>query len=101
MLGRPFLAALAFAAATSAVAQGDRSFTACPSQQKIEQVTGSQNRYVAEDCRKLTITRVQSGATELCVMDFGRDADAGFLDQLKRAAVPHQWWVSCDDLSRR
>jgi hypothetical protein len=101
MLDRHVLVASALVAASSAVAQGDRSFTACPSQHKLEQVVGSQNRFTPDDCRRLTITRVQSGKTELCVLDFGRDADAGFLDQLKRAAVPQQWWVTCDDLSRR
>ena len=101
MLRRHAVIAIAFAVATPAIAQGERSFTACPSQQKMEQVVGSQNRFNPEDCRKLTITRVQSGATELCVLDFAREADAGFLDQLKRAAVPQQWWVACDDLSRR
>ena len=88
-------------AASPALAQTDRSFPACPSQQTLEQVTGSQARFVPEDCRQLTITRVQSGAAELCVLNFGTDGDPGFLEQMKRAAVPHQWWVACENLSRR
>ncbi len=87
--------------ASPAVGQTDRSFPACPSQQTLEQVVGSQGRFVPDDCRKLTITPVQSGANQLCVLDFARDSDPGFLEQLKRAAVPHQWWVSCENLSQR
>ncbi len=94
------LAAL-LASAAPAFAQAERSFTVCPTQQEMEQVVGSQNRFAPDDCRKLTITRVRSGSAELCVLDFGRSGDAGFIDKLKRAAVPQQWWVVCDDLSRR
>ncbi len=61
----------------------------------------AQGRFVPPDCRQLTITRVQSGTTELCVLNFEPSGDPGFLDQLRRAAVPTQWWVSCENLARR
>jgi hypothetical protein len=97
------IAAIAFAAAitSTASAQTDRSFQACPSQQTLQQVIGSENRFIPDDCPKLTITRIKTNGTEVCVLDFGRDGDPGFLDQLKRAAIPQQWWVSCSDLDRR
>jgi hypothetical protein len=84
MLFRPTLFAyvafgLAFAAAGSSLAQTDRSFPACPSQQGVEQVVGSQGRFVPSDCRQLTITRVQSGTAELCVLNFEPGGDPGFL----------------------
>ena len=92
---------LAFAASEPSLAQTNRSFPACPSQQGVDQVVGSQGRFVPPDCRQLTITRVQSGTTELCVLNFEPSGDPGFLDQLRRAAVPTQWWVSCENLARR
>lgn len=101
-----FLGFIAFAIALSGagpcLAQtAARSFAACPSEQGAEQVVGSQGRFVPGDCRQLTITRVQSGAMQLCVLDFEPGGDAGLLDQLRRAAVPTQWWVACDNLARR
>src|SRR5688572_4562745 len=95
------LGGLPFAAAWPSLAQTDRSFPACPSQQGVEQVVGSQGRFVPSDCRQLTITRVQSGTTELCVLNFEPGGDPGFLDKLRSAAVPTQWWVSCENLARR
>jgi hypothetical protein len=83
------------------LAQTDRSFPACPSQQTLEQVVGSQGRFAPADCRQLTITMVRSGTTELCVLNFEAGADPGFLERLRSAAVPSQWWVSCDNLTRR
>jgi hypothetical protein len=106
MLFRPSLFSLAFfglgfSAAGPSFAQTERAFPACPSQQGVEQVVGSQGRFVPSDCRQLTITRVQSGTTELCVLNFEPGGDPGFLDKLRSAAVPTQWWVSCDNLARR
>ena len=109
MRSRPAVMAIALAVASPAAAQGDGSFAACTSQQKLQQVVGSQNRFTPDDCQKLTITRVQSGGTEFCVLDFGKEADAGFLDRLKQAAVPQQnasltvramgfWYPACTGL---
>jgi hypothetical protein len=96
-----FIAASLLAAASVPLAQTDRSFPACPTQQKLEQVTGSEGKFVPEDCRKLTVTRVRSGTSELCVLDFETSGDKTFIDRLRSAAVPTQWWVSCENLSRR
>jgi hypothetical protein len=96
-----FAAAALLATAAPTASQTDRSFTACPTQQKLEQVTGSDGKFVPDDCRKLTVTRVRSGAAELCVLDFETSGDKSFIDQLRSAAVPTQWWVSCENLSRR
>ena len=92
---------VAAAAVRPAFAEADRSFPACPTQQEIEQVIGSQGRFVPSDCRQLTITRIQSGTTEVCVLNFEPGGDPGFLDRLRQAAVPTQWWVPCDNLTRR
>jgi hypothetical protein len=106
MLSHPLLShvlsfALIIASTGSTLGQTDRSFPACPSQRKLEQVIGSKGQFVPGDCRKLTVTRVQSGSTETCVLDFESSGDPSFIDRLRSAAVPTQWWVSCDDLSRR
>ena len=93
--------AILLASACPAFAQDERSFIVCPTQQELEQVVGSQNRFTPDDCRRMTITRVRSGAAELCVLDFARNGDAGLLDKLRQAAAPQQWWVACDELSRR
>jgi hypothetical protein len=79
------------------LANAQESMIVCPSQQELEQVLQSDESFIPDDCRELTITRVDSPAGSLCVMDF-RARDPGMLDQLTEAAVTTQWWVSCDDL---
>jgi hypothetical protein len=91
----------ALACAASAVAEEKRAFAACPSQQQLEQVMGSNGQFVPGDCRELTITRIQTGSREVCVLDFESSGDANFLDRLRSAAVPTQWWVACENLTRR
>jgi hypothetical protein len=93
--------ALLLVATGPATSQEDRSFPACPSQQELQQVTGSKGRFVPEDCRKLTVTRIRAEGGEVCVLDFETSGDPTFIDRLRSAAVPTQWWVSCDDLARR
>jgi hypothetical protein len=56
MLFRPGLISLAvlglaLSVAGPSAAQTDRSFPACPSQQGVEQVVGSQGGFVPKDCR--------------------------------------------------
>ena len=102
MLFRPFAAAAALmcAGVGASLAQTDRSFPACPSQDKMQQVLGSNGKYVPDDCRKLTVTRIRSGNTDFCLLDFETFGDPGFLDKLRSAAVPTQWWVACENLGR-
>jgi len=98
----PHVIALAFivAVASPAVAQTDRSFPACPTQQQVEQAIGSKEQFVPDECRKLTVTRIQSGSTDVCVLDFEKSGDRTFIDRLRSAAVPTQWWVACNELLR-
>lgn len=90
---------LALTGLSAAHAQGDRSFPACPSQQELEQVIGSDGKFTPEACRDLTVTKVKSGKAEICVLDFEPGGDPGFVERLRSAAVPTQWWVSCQNLS--
>ena len=102
MLFRTFTAAavLILVATSASVAQTDRSFPACPSQDQMQQVIGSGGKYVPEDCRRLTVTRIRSGTTDFCLLDFETSGDPGFLDKLRSAAVPTKWWVACENLGR-
>ena len=84
-----------------AEAQTDRTFPACPSQQELEQTLGSGGRFIPESCRRLSITTVQTGKGDVCVLDFGSGKDPGILDRLADATVPTQWWVACDNLKAR
>jgi hypothetical protein len=89
------LPALALAAAPSpADAQAEDAIVACESQQEIEQVLQSDGDLMPDGCRFLTVTRVDSGAGELCVLDF-EDPDPGIVGELTEAVTPTQWWVAC------
>jgi hypothetical protein len=91
------LLALPLAVASPAVAQ--TSFPACPSQQDLEQVIGSDGELLPDGCRMLTVTPVESPSGELCMIEF-EAPDPGVLDTLADAAVPTRWWVECADLER-
>jgi hypothetical protein len=77
------------------------AFPACPTQQQLEQVRGSDGKYIPDDCRELSIVRVTAGGKELCVLDFENRGDPTFLDRLRNAAVSTKWWVACENLSKR
>ena len=96
---RSWIAALVVMTLSPAFAQDDRSFPACETQQQIEQFLGSNGQYVPSDCRKLTITKIQSAGKDVCVLDFETAGDRTFLDRLRNAAVPTKWWVECTRLS--
>jgi hypothetical protein len=94
-----WFAVLVVIAVNPAFAQADRSFPACETQQQIEQVLGSKGQYVPSDCRRLTITKIQSTGKDVCILDFETAGDRTFLDRLRNAAVPTKWWVECTKLS--
>lgn len=69
----------------------------CPSQAKIEQSIQSQGKLLPDDCRTLTVTRVDSPAGPLCVLDLSGD-NAGILGTLRDAVATTQWWATCASL---
>jgi hypothetical protein len=69
----------------------------CPSREKAEQIVQSSGNLMPEGCRKVTITRVDSPAGPLCVMDFGQDGQ-GIIGTIKDAAITTQWWTPCSSL---
>jgi hypothetical protein len=101
MLLRSAAAIAGVIAVTPGLAQAQSSFPACPSQQKIEQVVGSKGQFVPDECRHLKITRVRSGGTELCILDFRSGTNPGILDNIADATLPTQWWIACDDFNPR
>jgi hypothetical protein len=92
---------LLVASAATVQAQDVSAVPACPSQQELEQTLGSGGRFVPDGCRQLSITSVQTGKGDVCVLDFRSGKDPGILDRLADAAVPTQWWVACDNLKAR
>lgn len=90
------MAALMLAPASFATAEPP--LIVCPSQQELEQVLQSEGDLIPEGCRRLTISRVESAAGPLCMMDF-QARDPGVLDQLTEAAAPTQWWLHCELLA--
>jgi len=94
-LTAPAAAALAiFVLCATASATEPVQATVCPSQAKAEQVLQSQGHFVPDDCRTLRVTRVDSPAGPLCVMDFSGN-NAGILGALKDAVATTQWWAAC------
>lgn len=84
-----------FAFASPAAAQD--SLVACESQREIEQVLQSGGDLMPEGCQNLNVTRIESDAGELCVLEF-ENPDPGIVGQVTEAVVPTQWWVACADL---
>ena len=93
------LVPLALAVGVAAPAPAQESFTACETQQDLEQVIQSQGELMPEGCRTVTITSVDSPAGELCVIDIG-EQDPGIVGAITEAAVPTQWWMACADIQR-
>ena len=71
---------------------------ACESQQSMEQILDTDGGLSPDDCRVVTLTRLQSDAGDLCVLDFS-GADGGVVDDLLAVARTDQWWVACDSLT--
>lgn len=82
---------------TAASAADPVQIRACPSQAKMEQVIQSQGKFLPDDCRMLTVTRLDSPTGPLCVLDLSGD-NAGILGTLRDAVARTQWWVPCASL---
>ena len=80
-----------------AIAQQQAVFSACESQQELEQVIASAGSILPDGCRTATVSSLQSNGEELCLLDLSSSGD-GVLNQIRDAAVNPQWWVRCADL---
>ena len=69
----------------------------CPSQQKTEQILQSDGKLRPDDCRTVTVTRVESPAGAVCVLDFGSDGE-GILGSIRDATMTTKWWTPCANL---
>lgn len=72
-------------------------FKVCPSQEKVEQILQSNGSFVPDDCRTVTVTRVESPAGPICVLDSGKD-NPGVLGTIRDAITTTQWWTACANL---
>ncbi|MGE5270845.1 MAG: hypothetical protein ACM3JG_14355 [Thiohalocapsa sp.] len=99
------LAAAALAAAAASAQQRTATPTnsrvatvnACDSEQKQQQVLQSNGAYLPDGCRKITVTRLDSPAGALCLMDFA-PGKQGILGEIRSAATNTQWWLPCSAL---
>ena len=80
-------------------AMGQETVTACPSQQGLEQVIGSNGQITPDDCRQVRISSLESDGERLCLVDLSGEDD-GLVDQLREAATTERWWMRCEDLAR-
>ena len=78
---------------------GQETVTACPSQQGLEQVVGSNGQITPDDCRQVRISSLESNGERLCLVDLSGEDD-GLVDQLREAATTERWWMRCEDLAR-
>lgn len=69
----------------------------CPSRDKAEQIVQSQGNLVPDDCRMVTVTRVDSPAGPICQIDLGQNGQ-GVLSSLRDAVTTDHWWTACDNL---
>jgi hypothetical protein len=79
-----------------AVAQQFR-MNVCPSQQQTEQILQSDGKLRPDDCRAVTVTRIEAPAGALCVLDFGSNGE-GILGSIRDATMPTKWWTACANL---
>lgn len=79
-------------------AYAEEPLIACPSQQELEQVLQSGGELIPEGCRRLIVSRVETAAGPLCMIDF-QPRNPGMLDRLAEVAAPMQWWVRCEVLA--
>lgn len=88
------LVASAPAAGASAVVAQD-TLQACPTQQGLEQSISSGGSITPDECQSISVNSLMADGRRLCLLDFGSE-DGGFLEQLRDAALPSQWWVECE-----
>lgn len=84
--------------APALLAKAEDPLIACPSQQELEQVLQSGGDLIPEECRRLIVSRVETAAGPLCMIDF-QPRNPGMLDRLTAVAAPMQWWVRCEVLA--
>jgi hypothetical protein len=70
---------------------------ACDTEQKVAQVLQSSGAYTPDGCRNVPVTRLDSPAGAVCVLDFST-GNQGIVGEIRSAAVTTQWWVPCTDL---
>lgn len=80
-----------------AIGQEQAVFSACESQQELEQVLASEGTILPDGCRTATVSSLESNGEEICLLDLS-SSDDGVLDQIREAALSQQWWVRCADL---
>ncbi|MFC4167584.1 hypothetical protein [Teichococcus aestuarii] len=90
------LAAAPLASLSPARSAEPLRMTACPSREKTEQILQSGGNLNPDGCRTVTVTRVDSPAGPVCVMNFGESQ--GIVGAITSAAVPTEWWTSCENL---
>lgn len=72
---------------------------ACENQQSLEQALASDGGIMPDDCRPISIERLNSDGRDLCLVDLSQPDD-GLIGSLREAAAPVEWWVTCEALSR-
>lgn len=85
-------------AAAGGAATAQLQTQACESQQSLGQLMETEGSLTPDDCRPVTITRLERDAGDLCVIDFS-GADNGVVDDLLAVTRTEQWWIACEDLS--
>lgn len=92
-------ALLALAALTAPPARAEQSgqIKACPSRDKAEQIVQSRGSLTPDGCRVFTVTRVDSPAGAMCMLQFAQD-QSGIVGQITSAFETTQWWAPCDEL---
>jgi hypothetical protein len=91
------LACCAGLAGGAALAQGTgNGFVACSSQTALEQYLDSNGDLMPDECRAVSFTVLESGGRQLCVADISSGGNS-LLGGLADAAVPTEWWTSCQD----
>jgi hypothetical protein len=81
----------------SSPAMADGDLTLCRSQQSIEQVMETDGQLDPDDCRPARITRLDSDAGPVCVLNLS-DGGGTFLGDLREMAETGEWWLPCDAL---
>lgn len=79
------------------IAQEQAAFSACESQQELEQVISSDGSILPDGCRTATVNSLESNGEDLCLIDLS-SSDDGIIGQIQDAAVSQKWWVRCADL---
>ena len=70
---------------------------ACNNEQNLKQVLQSNGAYAPDGCRRVTVTRLDTPAGALCMMDFA-PGKQGIIGEIRSAATTTQWWLPCNQL---